>query len=82
MHYNNDIKKAQLKVLQALHDLLTEANMGDKEQKEFVRDMIITFTAVGKEKGMESLMTDTITKYIRTEFPHLKEDLEKLLVLL
>jgi hypothetical protein len=82
MKYTNDIEKARRKVLQTLHDLVKDANMGDKEQKEFVRELVISFLGVGKENGMENLMTDTLTKYINKEFPHLKEELDKLLVLL
>lgn len=50
-------------------------------EKDLMRQIFTDFSIKGKEKGMHHLMIDAFSEFIITEYPHLKEDLNKLLIL-
>jgi hypothetical protein len=53
---------------------------GIEEQKKAMNVMISTFNMIGQEQGVP--MIEYAIEVINRDFPHLKNDLDKLLVLL
>jgi hypothetical protein len=67
-----------------LHSQLSDimGNMGDsiEGQRTALRIMFTTFTRIGAERNLP-IMKDTIVSFILSNYPHLKDDLDKLLIL-
>lgn len=63
----------------SLFSILTAAQSLE-EQHELLKHMIITFSAIGKEKDLPMTL-ELATKLVREKFPHLIDDMNKLLLL-
>jgi len=55
--------------------------MDSEGQKETLRIMFMTFVKIGRERNLP-IMQDVIIKFIRSDYPHLQDDMNKLLLLL
>jgi len=65
----------------AIRTIMKEAD-NELSERDILRILFVEFFTVSKAKNLSlSLMTDPIIVVIRTEYPHLNEDLDKLLLL-
>lgn len=69
-----DSLRAQLRQIMSENDSTVEM------QRESLKVIFMTFVTVGRQRNLP-LMKDIIIDFIHLDYPHLKEDLNKLLIL-
>ena len=79
--YSEAMGEAVLNLRKNLRDIMSQAVNGEINQRTAMRIILTTFVQVGKEKNLP-IMTQAVVSFIVEEYPHLKEDLDKILILL
>lgn len=76
---NNIMNDLTNTLYQKLKNIMDDKPIED--QKEALRIMISTFVSTGRNKNLP-IMSNIIIDFISKEYPHLKPDLDKLIILL
>jgi len=73
------IEKLAAELVHEMRDIMSQAD-SDLEERQILKIMFLEFATVGRKKRL-SIMPHVVAKFIEKEYPHLKEDLDKLLIL-
>jgi len=73
------IEKLATELHDAMKDIMSAAD-GDLNERQILKVMFLEFAAVGKKKNLP-IMPHVVADFVKKEYPHLKEDLDKLLIL-
>jgi hypothetical protein len=64
----------------SLKQIMDAGGNKPEDQIKTLKIMFVEFAATGRDKNLP-LMQDVVVDFIRKQYPHLKEDLDKLLML-
>jgi hypothetical protein len=79
MTTDKQIKKLTKEYQNSIIKILCEANSIEK-QKDIMKHMVSVFSTIGLQKGVPVTL-DYAVEVVRKHFPHLVEDMERLLLL-
>lgn len=75
------IEELTAELYDTMKKIMSEAKlMGETSEHEVLKIMFLQFAATGKKKNL-SLMPHVVAAFIQKEYPHLKEEFDKLLLL-
>lgn len=80
--YSQAMDEATVNLRKNLRDIMSKADgVNEVSQKTAMRIILTTFAKTGKERNLP-IVAESVVSFIKEEYPHLKEELDKILILL